>query len=164
LRTDQSRIAWLLAVPAVLAALGAVLPWFAPSGTRNGVRAVDIPEAYCVQAGHVGFLAPLLLIVAGVALLGPRLRRTDPPVRPLETDGWIMLGSGVAAVILLVVTWYLLPSSYTFTGGLSWDALERAGFELRRGPQVGYFVTIAAALLAIGCGATLVLVGRRERA
>jgi hypothetical protein len=164
LRTDQSRIAWLLAVPAVLAALGAVLPWFAPTGTRNGVRAVDIPQAYCVQAGHIGFLAPLLLIVAGVALLGPRLRRANPAPRPLEMDGLILLGCGVAAAIVLVVTWFLLPSSYTFTGGMSWAALERAGFDLRRGPQIGYFLTVAAAVLAICCGATLAVVGRRERA
>jgi hypothetical protein len=169
LRTDQSRIAWLLAAPAVLAAFGAVLPWFAPSGTRGGVRAVEIPRAYCVQAGHVGFLAPLLLIVAGVSLLGPRLRRTGArpggdgaSVRPLAVDGLILLGCGVAAAIVLVLTWYLLPSSYTFTGGLSWDALERAGFDLRRGPRAGYFLTVAAAVLAIGCGAALVLAGRRN--
>ena len=51
---------WLpvsLAVPAVV---GAVLPWFAPTGTGQG-GGLQIAAAYCWQAGRIGFLAPLAL-------------------------------------------------------------------------------------------------------
>jgi hypothetical protein len=158
-RPTARAVTWLCAAPAAVALVGAVLPWFAPTGRR-----VSLPTAYCLQAGRIGFLAPLAIIGVAVAVLGRRLgwTRTDRPLRSRETDGLLIAGSGAVAGIVLVVTWYLLPSSYTFTAGLSWDQLNSGGHALTRGPQPGYFISIGAAVLAVACGALLVWTGRRE--
>jgi hypothetical protein len=164
--TRVTPLAWLAAAPAIVAIVGAVLPWFAPTGTKGGVAAVDIPKAFCLQAGRVGFLAPLALIVAAVAVLGPRLGlfAKGQPTRRLDTDGLVVAGSGLGAALVLGVAWYFLPDSYTFSGGISWDSLSNAGFDLQRQPQPGYFISIAAAVIAIGCGVAMVVAGRREPA
>ncbi len=150
--------AWLAAVPGVVGLVGAVLPWFAPTG-----RGVAIPKAYCLQAGRVGFLGPLVLIVAAVIVVGPRLGwfGSGQPTRRLDTDGLIVGGAGVAAAVVLGLAWVLLPSSYSFTG-TTWDRLNAAGHHLTRGPQVGYLISIAAAALAILCGVLLLVAGRRD--
>src|SRR5689334_20802266 len=62
---------WLPATPAVLAVVAAVLPWFAPTGYGQG-GGLQIAPAYCWQAGRIGFLAPLALVIAAVAVVGPR--------------------------------------------------------------------------------------------
>jgi hypothetical protein len=158
-RLTSRAVTGLCAAPAVVAVVGAVLPWFAPMGRR-----VSIPTAFCLQAGRIGFLAPLAIIGAALFVLGPRLGWTgkDRPGRSNEMDGLLIAGSGAVAGAVLVLTWYLLPSSYTFTAGLSWDKLNAAGHALHRGPQPGYFISIAAAVLAVGCGVLLVWTGRRE--
>jgi hypothetical protein len=152
------RAAWLAAVPGVAALLSAVLPWFAPTG-----RGVSIPKAFCLQAGRIGFLAPLAIIVAVVMVLGPRVGifGKGQPTRRLDTDGLIIGGAGVAAAVVLGLTWLLLPNSYSFTG-TTWDRLNALGHQLTRGPQVGYFIGIAAAVLAIVCGVLLLVAGRRD--
>jgi hypothetical protein len=152
------RAAWLAAVPAVAALVSAVLPWFAPTG-----RGVSIPKAYCLQAGRVGFLAPLAIIVAAVVVLGPRVGifGKGQPTRRLDTDGLIIGGAGVAAAVVLGLTWLLLPTSYTFPGK-TWDQLNAEGAHLSRAPQAGYLISIAAAALAIVCGVLLLVAGRRD--
>lgn len=155
------RVAWLAAAPAILALVGALLPWFAPTGTG-----VSIPVAHSWQAGRIGFLAPLAIVGGGIAVLGPRLGlfSKGQPVRPLGRDGMAVLLSGALAAVVIVLAWFLLPASYTFSGGVSWDQLASAGHNLKREPQFGYFISIAAAVLAIGCGAALLVAGRREPA
>jgi hypothetical protein len=145
-------------VPGVAALASAVLPWFAPTG-----RGVSIPKAYCLQAGRVGFLAPLAIVVAAVIVLGPRVGvfSKGQPTRRLDTDGLIVGGAGVAGAVVLGLTWLLLPSSYTFPGK-TWDQLNAEGAHLLRGPQTGYLIAIAAAVLAIICGAVLLVAGRRD--
>jgi hypothetical protein len=152
------RVAWFVAVPGVAALVSAVLPWFAPTG-----RGVSIPKAFCLQAGRIGFLAPLAIIVAAVVVLGPRVGMFGKaqPTRRLDTDGLIIGGAGVAAAVMLGLTWLLLPNSYSFTG-TTWDRLNAAGHQLTRGPQAGYLIGIAAAVLAIICGVLLLVAGRRD--
>ena len=145
-------------MPGIVALVGAVLPWFAPTG-----RGVSIPKAYCLQAGRVGFLAPLALIVAAVVVLGPRLGwfAKDQPTRRLDTDGLIMGGAGAAAAVVLGLAWVLLPSSYSFSG-TTWDRLNSSGRHLTRGPQLGFVISIVAAALGIVCGVALLMAGRRD--
>ena len=157
-----SALAWLPATFAVVALVGAALPWFAPTGTGRTGR-LDIPEAHCWQAGRIGFLAPLILVVTALSIVGPRLGwfAKDQPARRLGRDGLLLIGAGIAAGAVLVLTWVLLPKSYTFSG-LTWDNLAAAGFDMRRAPQPGYFLTIAAAADAVVCGVVYLLAARRE--
>ncbi|HEY2298824.1 MAG TPA: hypothetical protein VGH43_13910 [Jatrophihabitans sp.] len=155
-------MAWLPASFAVVALVGAALPWFAPTGTGRSGR-LHIPEAHCWQAGRIGFLAPLLLVLTALSIVGPRVGwfgRNQPP-RRLGRDGWFLAGAGVVAGIVLLLTWLLLPKSYTFSG-LTWDNVAAAGFDMQRGPQPGYFLTIAAAGDAVVCGVVYLFAARRE--
>ncbi|MGH8861983.1 MAG: hypothetical protein ACRDVG_12255 [Jatrophihabitantaceae bacterium] len=158
-----SRLVWLAASPPLVAIPGAALPWFAPTGSGAGHVGLDIPQAFCWQAGRIGFLAPLALVVVGLAVLGPRLGwfGRDQPPRTVRRDGLLIAAAGLFAGLVLFATWLLLPRSYTF-GALSWDTLLAAGYHLARGPQAGYFVSVAAAADALGCGVAFVLLGRRE--
>jgi hypothetical protein len=157
-----SALAWLPATFAVVALVGAALPWFAPTGTGRSGR-LSIPEAHCWQAGRIGFLAPLILVVTALSIVGPRLGwfAKDQPARRPGRDGLLLAGAGVAAGVVLLLTWVLLPRSYSFSG-LTWDNLAAAGFDMRRGPQPGYFLTIAAAADAVVCGVVYLLAARRE--
>lgn len=93
-----------------------------------------IPKAYCLQAGRIGFLAPLALLLGAVAILGPRLGRSSRgrPLRRVDTDGYLLGGLGIAAGLVLAAAWYFLPASYTFSGGIGWDGLRTLGYVLRK--------------------------------
>ena len=155
---------WLPATPAVLAVIGAALPWFAPTGAGQG-GGLQIAAAYCWQAGRIGFLAPLALVLAAVAVVGPRhgwFARGVP--RTYRHDGVLLLTGGVGAGVVLVLTWWLLPKSYTFSAGLTWDSLVSLGYRIERNPQPGYLVTIAAAADAVVCGSVFLVVAKRRAA
>lgn len=164
--TRRPRIVWLAVPPAIVALMGGVLPWFAPTGRKGGSTAVDIPAAHSWQAGRIGFLAPLAVIGVAICVLGPRLAPSDDtaPPRPLGRDGMAFVIAGIAALAVLGIAWYFLPASYQFSDGRTWATLQHDGVTMRRGPQPGYFLTIAAALVAMGCGTALVVAGRREPA
>lgn len=152
---------WLPATPAVLAALGAALAWFAPTGAGQG-GGLQIAPAYCWQAGRIGFLAPVVLVLTAISVVGPRhgwFARGQ--VRTYRHDGVLLLAGGVGAGAVLALTWWLLPKSYTFSAGLTWDSLVSLGYHISRNPQPGYFVTIAAAVAAIVCGIGYLVVAKR---
>jgi hypothetical protein len=155
---------WLPLTPAVPAVVGAALPWFSPTGAGEG-GALAISPAYCWQAGRVGFLAPLVLVIAALAIVGPRhgwFARNEQ--RTYRHDGVVLATTGVGAGVILALTWWLLPRSYTFSAGLTWDSLVSLGYHISRNPQPGYFVTILAALDAVVCGIVYLLVARRRSA
>jgi hypothetical protein len=155
---------WLPLTPAVPAVIGAALPWFSPTGAGQG-GALAISPAYCWQAGRVGFLAPLVLIIAALAIVGPRhgwFARNEE--RTYRHDGVVLAATGVGAGLILALTWWLLPRSYTFSAGLTWDSLVSLGYRIARNPQPGYFVTIFAAFDAVVCGVVYLVVGRQQAA
>ncbi len=155
---------WLPLTPAVPAAIGAALPWFAPTGAGQG-GSLAISPAYCWQAGRVGFLAPLVLIIAALAITGPRHGwYAKDQERTYRHDGVVLTATGLGAGAILALTWWLLPKSYTFSAGLTWDSLVSLGYHIARNPQPGYFVAIAAALDAVVCGVVYLVVGRRQAA
>ena len=159
----EAALSWLPASAALVALVGVALPWFAPSGQGRHGR-LDIPEAYCWQAGRVGYLAPLLLVIVAVSIVGPRhgwFGRTGPE-RTFTRDGWLLVVAGLTAGGVVGLTWVLLPKSYTFGIGLSWDSLVASGYRLSRHPQPGYFLTAAAALDAVVCGGIYLAAARRE--
>lgn len=162
-RLRGAALGWLPASPAVVALAGAVLPWFAPIGRRRN-SSLAIPSAFSWQAGRIGYFAPLLLIIAAAAILGGRHGwfGQNAPRRTYTRDGWYLIAVGLAAGAVLALTWLLLPKSYTFTAGLSWNDLASLGYRLRRNPQPGYFLAIAAAADAVACGVVYLTVARRE--
>lgn len=161
--THEVALGWLPASPAVVALVGAALPWFAPTGHGPHGR-LAIPQAFCWQAGRIGYFAPLLLVIAAVSIVGPRHGwfGRSAPARTFTRDGRLLVLAGLAAGAVLVLTWVLLPKSYTFGGGLTWDLIASLGYRLSRNPQPGYFLAAAAALDAVVCGAIYLAAGRRE--
>jgi hypothetical protein len=161
-RRRGATLSWLPASPAVVALVGVALPWFAPTG-RGRRTNLSIPDAFCWQAGRVGYFAPLLIVIVAVSILGPRhgWYRRNAPARSLRRDGRLLIAVGVVAGAVLVLTWVLLPKSYSFSG-LSWDTLVSAGYQLHRNPQPGYFLAIVAAADAIACGVVYLSAARRE--
>lgn len=153
---------WLPVSFAVPALVGAALAWFAPTGSGQG-GGLQIAPAYCWQAGRIGFLAPLALVIAAVAVLGPRhgwFAKGEP--RTYRHDGLVLLAGGVGAGVVLALTWWLLPKSYTFSAGLTWESLVSLGYRIARNPQPGYFVTIAAAADAIACAVADLVLAKRQ--
>jgi hypothetical protein len=153
---------WLPATPAILALAGAVLPWFAPTGAGQG-GGLQIAAAYCWQAGRIGFLAPLVLLIAAVAVVGPRQGWfAKGEVRTYRHDATLLIAAGAAAGVVLALTWWLLPKSYTFSAGLTWDSLVSLGYHIARNPQPGYFVTIVGAVDAVACGIVYLVTASRR--
>lgn len=155
-------LGWLPAGPAVVAVIGAVLPWFAPTGSGQG-GGLSIAAAYCWQAGRIGFLAPVIIVLTAVTVVGARQGwfGKDRP-HTLGRDAIVLSASGLGAGAIVALTWFLLPNSYSFPAGLTWDSLTGLGYRITRNPQPGYFLTIAAAAAAIGCGIGYLMVARRE--
>lgn len=150
---------------ALVAAVGAAFPWFAPAGAGAGGRRAQLAQAYCWQAGRIGFLAPLVVVMAVLAVVGRRHGwfGGNLPKRSYRRDGALLAATGILAGLILLATWLLLPRSYTISG-LTWQNLADQGVRLRRNPQPAYFATIAAAAAAVGCGIVYHLAGRREAA
>ena len=75
------------------------------------------------------------------------------------------------AVVCTVVAWFMLPSQYKIDGPdgrkLSWDDAvklakqEGINLDISRGPQIGFWLTIAGAVLAIAGGVLLMAAGKK---
>ena len=72
--------------------------------------------------------------------------------------------AGVVSAVCLTIAWFLVTSQYKFELNgteLSWNdfesRLKAVGGSLSRGPQIGYWLTAAAALVAIVGGVLMLL-------
>ena len=162
-------VAWLIPLAALLAVIGAFTPWFTPEASVNG-RTIDAQNSlYSWKDGKVGLIAPIVLVIIGFTvfglLRGKRGGRFAAAADPVKAAGRYAAIAGVVSVVCLVIAWFLVTSQYTFNG-LSWDELEKrlaaAGGTLSRGPQIGYFLTIAAAALAIIGGVLMMTMSKRS--
>lgn len=161
-RTRLPGIAWLLPVAALLAVLGAAIPWFRPRGSYAG-RTETFSALYSWRDGRIGLLAPLLLLVLAVhatsVLAGGRPRgrfaRSSDPVR---ATGNAALLAGLVSGVCLVIAWFLVRTQYHFTVAgqdYSWSRVEALGISLTPGPQPGFLLTVVAALLAVVAGVAI---------
>lgn len=158
--------AWLVPAAAALAVVGTVFPWFRPH-VRVGSASRDYDGLYSVRDGKIGLLAPIVLVVVAVMVVGllrGRARgRLAGSVDPVRTVAKYAIGAGAASLVCVLIAWFLVSSQYRFTDSagatISWDGyaarLASVGGSLSRGPQPGYWLTVAAAALAVVGGALM---------
>jgi len=171
-------VAWLVPIAALFALIGMFVPWFKAKATLTGGGQTThhtFDGLYSFKDGKLGLLAPILLVILAIGVVGLLVGKA--PARfsrggghPVASAGKASLIVGAVSLVCVVIAWFLVKSQYKFKDGgisYSWDnyikAAKDAGFklELSRGPQVGYFLTIAAAVLAIVAGVLMILAARR---
>ena len=149
-------VAWLIPLAALLAVIGAFTPWFTPEASASGRTADAQNSLYSWKDGKIGLIAPIVLVVIAISVVsllrGKRAGRLTAAADPVKAAGKYAAIAGGVSAVCLVIAWFLVTSQYTFNG-LSWNELQKrlsaVHGTLSRGPQVGYFLTIAAAALAI---------------
>lgn len=161
-------IAWLVPGAAALAVLGALLPWFRPRGTVAG-HARTFDALYSVK-DKAGLVVPVLLVLVAISvvelLLGKPRGRLAANAEPARLAAIYVLVGGLVCIAVMVVAWAMVPSLYDFVVAgrtLSWQQYRRAGVRLERGPDVGFWLTAAAAVLTVATGAAMLLLIRRDR-
>lgn len=157
-------VAWLIPAAAVLAVVGVFTPWFSPTGTYHGHLVLRAESAlYSWKDGKIGLLAPILLVIAGLGVAGlmrgkvvSRFERgAHGPVAAAARNSMIV---GVVSLVAAGIAWFLVPNQFDnipSDAGGSWDGAAQMGIDMSRGPQVGYWLTIVAALLSIVGGALM---------
>ena len=157
----------------MLAVIGAVTPWFRPHGEAGGTSK-DFDNLYSFKDGKIGLIAPIVLIIIAVMALGllrgkvsGRLSSASDPVRAVAKYAII---AGVVSAVCLLIAWFLVTTQYKFELGgteLSWSdfesKLKAVGGSLSRGPQIGYWLTAAAAIVAIVGGVLMMLQTRSDQ-
>jgi uncharacterized membrane protein len=119
---------------------------------------------YSIKDGKIGIVAPIVLVVLAVMTVGlfrgkprGRLASATDPVRTVAKYAIVI---GAVCVVCLVIAWFFVSTQYRF-GAMSWNdfesRLKAVGGSLSRGPQIGYWVTAAAALVAIVGGVLMLL-------
>ena len=165
-------IAWLVPLTALLAVVGAFLPWFHGRASVPGRGSTSFEDSlYSYADGRIGLLPPIALVVLSISVIG--LLRGKTPRRftrgssgPVVSAARAALIIGGVSLVCVVIAWFLVPTQYKFTEQgqkVSWndelDRLHAAGIDasFSRGPQLGYFLTIAAAVLALVAGALMLV-------
>lgn len=142
----------------VLALVGGILPWFHPKADGTAIPGAD--EIHVWQAGKIGLVGPILLIVVGVLwikeYLSPSADAEAKPKLALMT-----LGAGALGLVAVVFAWFMSTKQYK-----DWDenaaAAKELGISLTRGPQAGFWLTVVASLIALGIGAYATLTMRKK--
>jgi hypothetical protein len=160
----------LIPLAALLALVGAVTPWFAPVGTVNDVRVLQAEHAlYSWKDGRLGLIAPIALTILGIGVIAlmrgrtsGRFRRSDSPLSSAGNRAlWVSLISAGG----LGASWEFVTHQYRppVDNGGSWDGAQQMGIAMSRNPQVGFYLTAAAVVLALVGGIALKSAGRRSR-
>jgi hypothetical protein len=144
-------------IASALALVGAVAPWFHPVIGANPITGSD--EIRVWDDGRLGLIGPLLLVLVGIFWLSLFLRpKSDPSVaRKYAT---LTLVAGIVGLVSVAILWALVPHNYT-----DWDAAKDAaqarGLSLGRGPKLGFWATVAAAVIDLLLGAAAIVAVRR---
>lgn len=171
--------AWLVPLAGLLGLIGLFTTWFAPYGDLDGQRELSGSNLHPWDDGKIGMLGPILLIVIGGAVAALLLGRISQrfsrgAAHPVVTGGRYAAGAGVVTIVCLIIAWFMLPSQYKIdlgTGGkLSWDDASDLAKEnghtlvISHGPEIGFWLTGVAALLAIIGGVLMILAARNSAA
>jgi hypothetical protein len=171
-------VAWLVPIAGLLGLLGAVLAWFTPVGTVGGQDVLKGESLHSWEDGRIGLVGPILLVVVGIMvtqlILGRTARRFARGAHPVSSAGKWSIAAGAIAIVCALIAWFVLPSQYKVDGPdgrkLSWDeAIDLArqqgiSLQIGRGPQLGFWLTLAGGVLAVAGGVLLFLAGRKAAA
>jgi hypothetical protein len=160
-------VAWLIPLAALLAVIGVFTPWFKPHADKGG-QSVGFDALYSFKDGKIGLVAPIALVVIALGVFSlargrvkGRLAGSADPIRLMAKYA---LGVGVVSLVCLLIAWFLVTTQYKFElngSEYSWSdfeaKLKTAGATLSRGPQIGYWLTLVGALLAIVAGVVLLV-------
>ncbi|MBN9621056.1 MAG: hypothetical protein J0H43_15205, partial [Actinobacteria bacterium] len=164
-------VAWLVPFAALLAVIGAFLPWFKPEA-KAGADSQTFDGLYSWKDGKIGLLAPILLVALAIGIIGLLNGRTPSRFakgssHPVVSAARATIIAGVVSAVCVVVAWFMVESQYKFVApdgtNYSWNgflsALKDHGVNatLSRGPQAGYFLTAAAAVIAIVAGVLMLV-------
>jgi hypothetical protein len=161
-------VAWLIPLAALLAVIGAFTPWFRPEASRGGQTVHAKDALYSWKDGKIGLVAPIILVILAISVIGllqgkARGRFASGP-DPVRSVAKYCIGAGVVSLVCLLIAWFLVTSQYKFGDGRSWDQYEKAlrdvGATLSRGPQIGYWLTLVAGVLAIVGGVLTLLAAK----
>ena len=154
-------LAWLVPLAALLAVIGLFTPWFSPQGTFHGQAVLHAEgDLYSWKDGRIGLVAPIALVIAAVAVMsllrGKSVSRFEQSRHaPVVAAARSVMIVGAVSLVAVVIAWFLVPGQFDDVpadAGGSWDGAERMGIDMSRGPQLGYWLTVVAALLAIVAG------------
>lgn len=167
-------VAWLVPLAAGLALVGALTPWFRPTltlSTSIATQHVNGEHIFAWDDAWIGLLGSVMLVVVGIGVIGPLTGRRalvgGRSVEPMRSAARSMIIAGAVSAACLLAAWFLLPSQYRVDDGtgtghkISWDdAISRAkdlgvDAKIGHGPQIGFWLTAAAAALAVVTGLVL---------
>jgi hypothetical protein len=172
-------VAWLVPAAALLGLIGAFTPWFKAKATlsaRGQSLHHTFDPLYSFKDGKIGLLGPILLVVLAVGVVGMLLGRAPSrfgsgSANPVASAGKATIIVGAISLVCTVIAWFLVTTQYRFKDEgktYSWNEYIKlaksvgAKLELQRGPQLGYFLTIVAGILAIIAGVLMVLAARGD--
>jgi hypothetical protein len=171
-------VGWLVPLAALLAVIGAATPWFRPAGTLTvGSQTIHhtFDALYSFKDGKIGLLAVILLVVLAIGVIGLLTGRTparfNKGAHPVASAGKAAVAIGAVTVVCMVIAWFLEKTQYRFKDGgrtFSWDGYikfaKQQGAELTisRGPQLGFWLTAAAGIVAIVAGQLMILSARQS--
>jgi hypothetical protein len=151
---------WIAVLAGVLAGAGVILPWFRPTIGGRDIDGTDTIHAW--DDGKLGLVGPILLVAIGIGwlilLLKPTTDRAAVP-KLLRTT----ILAGVLGLASPIIAWFLVPGNYEDWGDAK-DYAASIGESLGRGPKLGFWFVIIAALIAVGVGIAGVLISRNAPA
>ncbi|GAB2468002.1 ABC transporter permease family protein [Jatrophihabitans fulvus] len=150
LRTRLPRSAWVLVGGAVVAGIGALLPWFAPSGRVDAQRVLRDRSLGGTDLIGVGFGAALALgaigVVAAVVVATGR-DRLPGGLDPRRAIAWTALVVGLVALAGLYFDWRDVPSAVGVSR-TDWDNASVNGYDLGSGARAGVWLVLAGCVVA----------------
>jgi hypothetical protein len=161
------RVSWLIPLAGVVAIVGGILPWFKPIGYAHGQHGSLGITAHSWQGGAVGVLGPVLLIIIGVLVLRLLVTKASakPGKNPVRRDGVLAIVFGVLALGFQLLARGLILHADVTLNGKSYhldDLAGQAGLSaISRGTQIGFWITTAAAAIALIGGIAMIVVGKK---
>lgn len=165
-------LAWLVPLAALLAVIGAFTPWFRPELHKDGRSAAVDNALYSWKDGKIGLVAPILLVILAIGVAGLLVGRT--PARftrggahPVASAGKAAIVAGVISVVCMIIAWFLVIGQYEITDPTTGSKTSLKSFAssvgatTSQGPQVGYWLTGAGAVLAIVAGVLMIAAARK---
>jgi hypothetical protein len=166
-----SPVAWLIPLAALLAVIGAATPWFKPVLHKGSVSASVQNALYSWKDGKIGLLAPILLVILAIGVVGLLRGRSGGRFsrgsgHPAKSAGRTAVIFGLVSLGCMVAAWFLVLGQYTIQDPTTGDTVHlksfasEVGATLSHGPQVGFWLTGVAAVLAVVAGVVLLVTSK----